>query len=132
MVIVMMSTVTKKYNFLYILFAILSFVCVCGPVLFFSIQGFIVADTVSRIILSFTSIGSIILAGTALLFKFKLRSPIFLALIGLWAALESLLPAVIAIAICIVLDEFVFSPLKKYYGNKTNINKEIDKRSTDN
>ena len=124
----MMKTVTKKYKTRKTIFSILSILCLIGPLLFFIIQGFAGAAVVGKLVLSLTSLGAIILAGISVLFKYHLRSPIFLCLMGLWVALESLLPAIICISIAVILDEFIFSPLKAKYKQLYIINKEIDKR----
>lgn len=124
----MMTTATKKYKNLYHLFAILSAICLVGPLLVFFIIGFVGAEVVGKVVLSMTALGSIILAIVSILFKYHLRSPMFVLLIGLWAVLEHLLPPMIIISITVILDEFIFSPLKKKYKNLYTINKEIDKR----
>lgn len=123
-----MAKVTKHYKKLTVLFTILSLLCVVGPLIFFTVKAFIGAAVVGKIVVSLTTLASIILASVSILFKFHLRSPIFIALIGLWVALDTLLPTIICISITVVLDEFIFSPLRKKYKNLHTINKEIDKR----
>ena len=93
----MMKTITKKYKAKTVIFTILSILCTIGPLLFFIIQGFAGAAVVGKLVLSLTSLGAIILGAISVLFKFHLRSPIFLCLMGLWVALDSLLPAIICI-----------------------------------
>lgn len=124
----MMTTETKKYKNLYRLFAVLSALCLLGPLLVFFIIGFVGAEVVGKVVLSMTALGSIILAIVSILFKYHLRSPMFVLLIGLWAVLDSLLPPMIFVSIAVILDEFIFSPLKKKYKSLYTINKEIDKR----
>ena len=124
----MMTTETKKCKRKYILFSILSFLCLIGPLAFFIIQGFIGAAVVSKLVVSLTTIGAIILALTSVLLKYHLRSPLFICLIGLWAVIDNLLPPIMIISGAVILDEFIFSPLKKKYKERYTINKEIDKR----
>ena len=123
-----MTKVTKKYKKLKIFFAILSLICILGPLLFYTVQAFIGAAVVGKVVVSLTTLASLILAAISVVFKFHLRSPIFLMLIGLWVALDTLLPTIIWISIAVILDEFIFTPLKRRYGQLYTINKEIDKR----
>lgn len=124
----MTTKVTKKYKRLTTLFTILSLICLLGPLVFFTIKAFIGAAVVGKVVVGLTTLASLCLASVSVLFKFHLRSPIFLMLIGLWVALDTLLPTIIWISITVILDEFIFSPLKKKYKELHTINKEIDKR----
>lgn len=119
---------TKKYKTLKICFLALSILCSFGPLIYFVIDGFIGAKTVEKLALTFTTLGALIVTITAVFLKIKLRCPVFIILIGLAVALDKILPCIITVAICTILDEVVFTPLSKKYKELYTINKEIDKR----
>lgn len=119
---------TKTYKIKKIIFSILSFLSIFVPLLVFIIIGYAQGAVVSKVVLSITSVFAIVLALGSLLMKLHLRSPVFIVLIGLWSALNNLLPFIIVISITTILDELIFTPLKKKYKNLYTINKEIDKR----
>lgn len=122
------TKVTKKYQLLKNLFNFLSAACTLGPICFFALTGFINGEEVQKVALGLTSVAGLMLAITSLLFKWHLRSPLFIVLIGLWVALDNILPCIIVIAITTILDESAFTPLKKRYKQLYTINAEIDKR----
>lgn len=119
---------TKKYKILKTCFLLLGILCSFGPLIFFLVEGFINAQTVEKLTLTFTTLASIIVAITGAFLKIKLRCPIFIILIGLSIALDKIMPCIVTVAICTILDELVFTPLEKKYKNLYTINKEIDKR----
>ena len=47
-------------------------------------------------------------------------------LLGIYLALDNVMPYLIAIAICTIVDEFIISPIYRSTKNKYTINKEID------
>ena len=75
-------------------------------------------------------IGAISIAAIAALRKIHLRSTIYILMIGLWVALDKLLPFIITIGICTILDELIFTPLYKRYREDYHTNKQLDKRLT--
>jgi hypothetical protein len=81
-----------------------------------------------KVFLGMTVIMALILVTINTLFKYKLRSPIFLLLLGIYFALGNILPLIIILSIGVILDEFLFEPLTKKYKNLATINAEIDKR----
>lgn len=122
--------ITKKYKKLYWTFQILSWAATLGPILVYAIIGYIKGGTVQKVTLSATIVCSIILFAVAALFKYRLRSPVFLILLGIYAALSEITAALIIVAVCTILDEFLFIPLAKKYKQLMVINREIDKRET--
>lgn len=59
----------------------------------------------------------------------KLRCPIWICLIGLFIAIQQwLLPLVVILAISSIVDEFLLTPLIKYYKTKLIANKAMDER----
>ena len=121
---------TKKYKRLKILFQILSFLVTVAPLIVYVIIGFTNDEiyTGKKVFLGFTLITAFILVLINVLFKFHLRSPLFIIILGIYFALNKILTLLIIISIGIVLDEFIFQPLIKKYREKYIINNEIDKR----
>lgn len=123
---------TKKYKRLKIFFQILSLLVTVAPIIVYTIIGFANGDiyTGKKVFLGFTLITAIILVVINVLFKYHLRSPLFLMILGIYVAIDKVLPLMIIASTGIVLDEFIFQPLIKSFKNKYQINKEIDKRIT--
>lgn len=129
-----MTKITKKYrnkkNFL----GFLSVLCTFGPILFFGIQAVIQGIEIGEkasIDLTFL----IIMTGLAAIFtligvfrKYVYRSIPYFIILGVFFILDSIVPLIITMAICTILDEIIFTPLHAHYKNLFIINKEIDKR----
>ena len=124
---------TKKYKRLKIFFQILSFLVTVAPLIVYVIIGFTNDEiyTGKKVFLGFTLIIALFLVLTNVLFKFHLRSPLFIIILGIYFALNKILTLLIIISIGIVLDEFIFQPLIKKYREKYIINNEIDKRESE-
>lgn len=124
-----MTPVTKKYKNLMVLFTIFSILCFVGPLIFFTGEAFLMGVGVaSKVALSSSILAVVILSIIAAANKLVLRSRLWILLLGLFFCLESIIGVVITIAVCQILDELIFTPLKSYYKNLYTINKEIDKR----
>lgn len=50
----------------------------------------------------------------------------WIILIGIYTVLDDVMPYLIAIAVCTVIDEFLVSPIYRSLKNRYIINKEID------
>ena len=64
------------------------------------------------------------------LFKYSIRSTIWLLLLGIYICLDNIIPLLIIIAITTIIDEFIITPLYKRFKEEYKINKEIDKRES--
>lgn len=124
------SAVTKKYKTLKVVFQLLSFLITIAPIIVYTIVGFANGDieTGKKVFLGFTLVSAIILVAINVLFKHHLRSPLFLMILGIYFALDKILPLLIIISAGIVVDEFILQPLVKSFKSKYQINREIDKR----
>lgn len=124
------SDKTKKVRNSYRLAKFLSFIVTTGPLLVYVMMGLIRGSvTISdKIVLSLTVIAAIILTLVNILMKYHLRSPLFIILLGVYCALDKLLPLILTIAIGTILDEFIFTPWKKSAKAKLVINRELDDR----
>lgn len=119
---------TKNYKFKMIITAILSFLCSFGPLIVFVIMGLIEGEGKEKLVLTMTMVGAIILSMIAAMKKIHLRSVTYIVMIGLWVALDRLLPFILTIVICTILDELIFTPLHKRWKEDYYTNKQIDKR----
>lgn len=123
-----MSKETRKYKNLSILFLALSILVLVAPLAYYSIEGFIEGETTEKFTLGLTFVIAAILFVINILFKFHIRSTIWVLVLGIYFCLDNILPLIFMVAIGNILDEFLFTPLHKRYKSKASINKEIDKR----
>lgn len=123
-----MSKETRKYKNLSILFLALSILVLIAPLAYYSIEGFIEGETTEKFTLGLTFVIAAILFVINILFKFHIRSTIWVLVLGIYFCLDNILPLIFMVAIGNILDEFLFTPLHKHYKSKASINKEIDKR----
>lgn len=124
-----MSDRTKKFRNLYWIFLILSILSNICPLAVYTIQALINADLVhEKVALTMTVFIVLILTIISLINKITLRSRLWIILIGIYLCLDYIMTPLIIIAICQIMDELIFSPLKKRYKNRLIINKEMDKR----
>ena len=119
---------TKTYKFKKNLMLILSLLCTLGPLVVFTIMGLVQGEGKEKLCLTMTIIAAIGLAIVAVWRKIHLKSTLYILMIGLWIALDNLLPFIITIMICTMLDELIFSPLYHRWKEDYYTNKQIDKR----
>lgn len=101
---------TKKYKTCKIIFQILSFLLTVAPIIVYTIIGFANNEihTGNKVFLGFTLVSAIILVAINIMFKYHLRSPLFLMILGIYFALDKILPLLIIVSAGIVIDEFIF------------------------
>ena len=119
---------TKTYKFKMIITGILSFLCSFGPLAVFIIMGLIEGEGKEKLVLTMTMVGAIILSMIAAMKKLHLRSVTYILMIGLWIALDDLMPFIITMMICTMLDEIILTPLHKRWKEDYHTNKQFDKR----
>lgn len=122
------SDITKKYQRLAILFHALSILILVAPLAYYTIYGFINGEVTEKLTLGITFVIACILLVINVLFKYHIRSTIWILVLGIYFCIDSIMPLLLMVAIGTILDEFVLTPLYKSYHNKCTINKEIDKR----
>lgn len=125
----MKSDITKKYQRLSILFQCLSILVLVAPLAYYTILGFINGETTEKLTLGITFVIAAILFIVNVLFKYHIRSTIWILVLGIYFCIDNILPLLFMVAIGTILDEFVLTPLHKSYKNKCTINREIDKRN---
>ena len=121
-------TDTKKLKRAAIIFTILSFLCMFGPMLGYCIVAF-VSKTIVVYKAALTSTIAVVLAMTAIAVfkKWAVRSRLWVIILGLYFCLDHFLEIVIIFAITQILDELVFTPIKHYLWEKYRDSKEKDK-----
>lgn len=123
-----LSKITKKYKNGYIITNSLSALVTVGPLAYYLVKALIEGSTQEKLVLGMMVFAALALTAVNILFKYSLRSAIWLAILGIYTCLNDIQTLLIVIAITTILDEFVLSPLAKGYKEKYHINKEIDKR----
>ena len=123
-----MNKVTKKYKRLNIALRILSVILLLAPIIVFSIIGFIEGQVHEKLVLGCTLITALILILINAIFKYNIRSTLWICILGIYMCLDNIMPLLLIIAISTIIDEFIVTPLQKKYKNLYVINNEIDKR----
>lgn len=126
-----MSTASERTKHCRILYWVLwsvSLLLTIGPMLGYLIYGFATAEVHKKLVLSLTTICALVFGVISILTKKKIRSLIWLLMIGLTVALNNITVLVIIYAICSILDEFLVEPAVDRYKTMLISNKEMDKR----
>lgn len=121
-------TQTKKYNFFRYFFLSLSIFALSFPLTFYGIMAFIEGTKVEKFTLGVFCCIAVGMVVVNFLMKLKLRSMIWLIVLGIFVCLNEIQTMLIMVAVCTILDEVLFTPLYKYFKRKAQTNKEIDKR----
>lgn len=124
------SDITKKYLMLSRLFFWLSIIMTIVPVLVYVVKAFVDGAPSQKLTLGITVIVALILTVINLIFKFHIRSVIWIMVLGIYFCIDNIMPLLLIVAISTILDEFVLTPLHKNFRAKAKINREIDKRIT--
>ena len=82
-----------------------------------------------KVTLVSTAMISLALIGINFVFKFHLRSPLWVAMIGIHVVLDNVVVLLVLLAITSILDEFILTPWIKHVKVQVITNKEIDLRS---
>lgn len=120
------SKITKRNAFWRNIFWTLSFLSNIGLLLGFFIYGLIEGENKYGIALA--GIVGMVLAVVSILIKKHWRTPLILLMVGLYLAIQRFEAVLVTVAIAIVLDELIFTPLYHHFREKTSINIEIDRR----
>ena len=107
---------------------IISLLLCYAPLLVALITGFSYSDNErGKVTLSICCIVALLLTLINIISKYSVRSTMWVLLLGAYAVLEDVMPYLIAIAICTIIDEFIITPIYKSVKNRYIINREIDK-----
>ena len=111
-----------------IILGIISLLLCYAPLLVALITGFSYSENErGKVTLSICCIVALLLTLINIISKYSVRSTMWVLLLGAYAVLEDVMPYLIAIAICTIIDEFIITPLYKSVKNRYIINREIDK-----
>lgn len=110
----------KTIDFLILVIPVLVY-CILGLVE----QGRAVYEKVTLVSCVFVALVILLIN---LLMKMRLRSPIWIIVIGLYVALNNIIPLIICIAVGSVVDELFITPAINKMKIRVETNKEMDKR----
>ena len=119
---------TKKYKIKLNICRLLSFTLTVLPVIIYAIMGFIDGTIGEKVSLGICVILALIFVLINVMFKYHIRSTLWVLLIGIYVCIDNIIPLLIIMAATTIIDEFVLVPLINKYKNKYIINKEIDLR----
>lgn len=120
---------TKKYKHKLNFYRFLSFVLTVLPVIVYTIIGFYNGSIGEKVSLGICTLIALLFVIINFMFKYHIRSTLWVMMIGIYICLDNIVPLLIIMAITTIFDEFVLVPLIKKYKDKYIINKEIDIRS---
>ena len=119
---------TKKYKIKLNICRLLSFTLTVLPVIIYTIMGFMDGTIGEKVSLGICVILALIFMLINIMFKYHIRSTLWVLLIGIYVCIDNIIPLLIIMATTTIIDEFVLVPLINKYKNKYIINKEIDLR----
>lgn len=119
---------TKKYKAKLNICRLLSFTLTVLPVIIYAIMGFMHGSTGEKVSLGICVVLALIFVLINVMFKYHIRSTLWVLLIGIYVCIDNIIPLLIIMATTTIIDEFALVPLINKYKNKYIINKEIDLR----
>ena len=119
---------TKKYKIKLNICRLLSFTLTVLPVIIYTIMGFMDGTIGEKVSLGICVILALMFMLINVMFKYHIRSTLWVLLIGIYVCIDNIIPLLIIMAATTIIDEFVLVPLINKYKNKYIINKEIDLR----
>ena len=119
---------TKKYKTKLNICRLLSFTITVLPVIIYVIKGFMDGSIGEKVSLGICVILALMFMLINVMFKYHIRSTLWVLLIGIYVCIDNIIPLLIIMATTTIIDEFVLVPLINKYKNKYIINKEIDLR----
>lgn len=123
-----MRTKTIRLRRSKIILGIISILLCYAPLLIALITGFSYSENErGKVTLSICCVVALLLTLINIISKYSVRSTMWVLLLGAYAVLENVMPYLIAIAICTIVDEFIITPIYKSVKNRYIINREIDK-----
>lgn len=122
------SQITRKYANLSLLFGSLSFLVLSAPLVYYAVLAFINGETTEKFTLGLCFVMAAIFLSINVIFKYHIRSTIWVVVLGIYFCLDDIQILLIMVAVGTILDEFILTPLHKSYKQKAGINREIDKR----
>lgn len=122
------SDITKKYGRISTLMFWLSILVTVIPVIVYAVMGFVNGEVHEKVTLGIAMVVAIALVVINIVFKFHIRSALWIMVLGIYFCLDNIMPLLLIVSIGTIVDEFILSPLHRSYKAKAKINKEIDQR----
>ena len=119
----------QKYKNKYETLRCFSILCTIAPIFIFTMIAFLNGTPSQKLCMGMCLTTTIVFVLIDIILKHHLRCTIWIALLGIHCCLANLIPVLIVMFICTMINEFVFEPLCKKYKQKYIINKEIDNRN---
>lgn len=118
-----LNSIKRKKRFL----SMLSFLLTLGPIIVFCCIG-IFNNSIhvsNKLVLTSTIIIALFLTIINSIKKYNLRSPFFIVLLGLYVVLKEVVPFMIVLSCCVIIDEFLVTPNIKKLNNRILIRDEM-------
>lgn len=124
---------TKQCRALHIIFTVLHFLLMFGPLCYYLPTAFAIAEPAARVTLSFVFIISAILAVIMIIVEAKMRgglakSIMWLLILGITWCLSEVTVFIQIMAITALIDELIVTKVAEHYKTALIANKEIDRR----
>lgn len=122
-----MRTKTKNLLICKWVFFGLDMLCSWGLMLGFLIYGFASGENVQRYMLGCIGLAGAVIMAVSIIMKKHWLTPVILAMVGLYFAVDKFSAVIITCGCAIVLDELLIHPLFEFFKHKYSVNIEIDK-----
>ena len=129
------SEFTKKTRKAMWLFRSLDVACLLAPVVVYATVALFKQETLiaGRLALSASFVVVILLTILNAVAKLRLRSPVWILMLGLYVAVrDKMLPLIIILSVMSLLSDFFLHPMAKRFAVKLEASKTIDERMGEN
>ena len=100
-----------------------------APFFYYFVSGLVLGEAVIQKVALISSVMiALVVCIVNGIFKFHLRSPLWIALIGIHVAVGNVIPLLVITAVFSVIDEFILTPLIKKTKVSLIANKDLDRR----
>lgn len=126
----MKSVQTKKIQTKLLILKIINSINLLLPILYYVVMSFgktgVSSDKQITLVICLAVAGILLILNYVL--KYKLRSPLFIVLIGVHLVIGDIMTLIVILAVTSILDELVLNPMINNAKSKLITNKELDKR----
>lgn len=110
-------------------FRIINILLMFAPFLVYTVMAYSGDASTPRMIgLTASLVIAAIITVLNIILKFKMRCVIWIVFLGIYIAMENIIPLILIVAIASILDDFVLTPLIKRAEQEYVSNKTFDKR----
>lgn len=115
----------RKAKILRNMYGFASFLCNVGLIIYFIVYGYATGGTTTKYTMTMAAMAGITLSIVSAVLKKHWRTPLVLICAGLYFVVDKYMAVLITLAVAIMLDELIFSPLYQHYKLKYTIDREI-------